>query len=63
MGRILIRLGFILKSHRGSHMKFVREVGIREIIIIPDHRVIKPGTLSAILKQLKLTPSDLRRLR
>lgn len=65
MGRVLTRLGFIFKSQRGSHMKFVRTVaeGRKEIIVIPNHKVIRTGTLNGILKQLHLSIEKLRELR
>ena len=64
MGRILVRLGFYLKSQKGSHMKFVRERDMRkEIIIVPDHKVLQKGTLNDILKKVDLRNiDDLRKL-
>lgn len=62
MGRILVRLGFYLKSQKGSHMKFVRERDTgREIIIVPNHKILRKGTLHGILKQLNLTLTELRK--
>ena len=61
LGRIVFRLGFVLKSRKGSHMKFVRILGERkEIIIIPNHKVIRKGTLHDIIKQLNL---DIKKLK
>ena len=64
MGRILVRLGFYMKSQKGSHMKFVRERDTqKEIIIVPDHKVLQKGTLNDILKKVDLrTGDDLKRL-
>lgn len=59
MGRILVRLGFYLKSQKGSHMKFVRERDIkREILIVPNHRVLSKGTLNDILKAIDVHDLD-----
>ena len=64
MGRLLIRLGFDLKSQKGSHMKYVREQsGTREVIIVPNHKVLRKGTLHDILKKINLrTVDDLKDL-
>lgn len=49
MGRILVRLGFYLKGQKGSHLKFVRERNVgKEIIIVPNHKVLRAGTLNGI---------------
>ena len=54
IGRLLVRLEFILKSQKGSHMKYVREQnGAREVIIVPNHKVLRKGTLHDILKKIK----------
>jgi predicted RNA binding protein YcfA (HicA-like mRNA interferase family) len=61
LGRVLVRMGFRMVGQKGSHMKFVRTTSFgREIVIVPNHRVIRKGTLSAILKQLRLNPKDLK---
>jgi predicted RNA binding protein YcfA (HicA-like mRNA interferase family) len=60
LGRILLRLGFQFKSQRGSHMEFQR--GKTETIIVPNHRIIRRGTLHDILKYLGLSLEDFRRL-
>lgn len=63
MGRILVRLGFYLKSQKGSHMKFVRERDMRkEIIIVPNHKVLQKGTLNDILKKADIRNDDLSKL-
>ncbi|MBI3420643.1 MAG: type II toxin-antitoxin system HicA family toxin [Candidatus Sungbacteria bacterium] len=61
MGRILVRLDFYLKSQKGSHMKFVRERDRRkEIIIVPNHKVLQKGTLNDILKKADIRGDDLK---
>lgn len=56
---MLIRLGFYLKSQKGSHMKFVRERDMRkEIIIVPNHKILQKGTLNDILKKIDARSPD-----
>lgn len=56
MRRVLERLGFNLINRKGSHMKFMRLRidGGKEIIIVPDHKVLRKGTLHSTLKLLNL---------
>ena len=64
MGRVLIRLGFMLRGQRGSHMKFIRTVySRREIVVVPNHKALRKGTLLGILKQVNLSIEKLRELR
>ena len=64
MGRLLVRLGFYLKSQKGSHMKFVREYETgKEIIIVPNHKILRKGTLNSIFKKVDLHAlNDLKEL-
>ena len=63
LGRALTRLGFQFKSQKGSHMKFVRlHGGVKEVIIVPSHKVLRKGTLRGILKQLNLNIEKLEKL-
>jgi predicted RNA binding protein YcfA (HicA-like mRNA interferase family) len=62
MGRVLARLGFYLHSQRGSHMKFLKEEGGTEIVIVPNHKILRKGTLHSILKQVNLSPEQLKKL-
>lgn len=64
MGRLLVRLGFYMKSQKGSHMKFVRERDTgREVVIVPNHQVLRKGTLNDILKKVDLREiKDLKEL-
>jgi predicted RNA binding protein YcfA (HicA-like mRNA interferase family) len=49
----LRRFGFEVVATRGSHAKLRRLApdGSRQVLTIPLHREIAPGTLSAILRQ------------
>lgn len=61
LGRVLTRLGFVFTSQKGSHMKFTRLVGGgKEIVVIPNHKVVRKGTLLGILKQLNLGVEKLK---
>ena len=63
LSRVLNRLGFELKSQRGSHMKFVRNMQYgKEVVVVPNHKTIRKGTLHNILKQLKLDIKQLNKL-
>jgi predicted RNA binding protein YcfA (HicA-like mRNA interferase family) len=64
MGRVLARLGFYSKSRKGSHVKFERKLpgGGKDIIIVPDHKVLRKGTLNGILKEIKLDIKKLKEL-
>lgn len=62
MGRVLVCLGFSSHSQRGSHMKFAREENRKEVIIVPNHKILRKGTLHNILKQLNLPVKELKRL-
>jgi len=61
--KVLHKLNFKLKSQRGSHIKFIREYEYgKETIIIPNHKVLRPGTLHSILKQLNLDVNKFQKL-
>jgi len=63
MGRVLARLGFHLADQKGSHMKFIRKFNNRkEIIIVPNHKVLRKGTMNNILKKIYLSIGELKKL-
>ena len=51
--RALRSFGFEVVSTRGSHVKLCRELpdGTRQILTLPHHRELAPGTLRAIFRQ------------
>lgn len=54
--KVLESFGFIFKSQKGSHAKYIRMEQDRQItVIIPIHDEIAKGTLKSILKQAGLT--------
>ncbi len=54
--RALERLGFIVVSQRGSHVK-LRHDG--KICIVPAHKEVKKGTLAGILRQADISADEL----
>lgn len=51
--RVFTKMGFIFVSQRGSHIKMKHPDG--RIVIIPNHKVIKKGTLKkGILNPLNI---------
>lgn len=60
---ILVRFGFQFKSQKGSHMKFIKKHSYgKEVIIVPNHKVLRPGTLVNILRKLNLDAEKLKEL-
>lgn len=59
--KALIKDGWIKHSQRGGHVKMAKSFQIgRETLIIPQHKVIKKGTLSTILKDAGISVEKLR---
>ena len=64
-GKVLIKalqkIGFKINSQRGSHIKLQRIIsGKMQTVIIPNHKVIKKGTLrNGILKPIGLSVKEL----
>jgi predicted RNA binding protein YcfA (HicA-like mRNA interferase family) len=54
--RALERLGFVVASQRGSHVKPRRN---GKICILPAHREVKKGTLAGILRQAEVSADEL----
>lgn len=55
--RRLMRLGFVFKSQRGSHAKYVKRVvgWPTRTVIVPMHDTVSKGTLQKILLQAGLS--------
>ena len=63
IANVLIRLGFSFKGQKGSHMKFIRKHSRgKEVIVIPNHKTLRPGTLANILGKLNLNAEKLKEL-
>ena len=50
----LERAGFVFRRQRGSHMILRREQPYARAVV-PDHRVLRPGTLRRIIADAGLT--------
>jgi len=62
--RVLHGFGFDVIAQKGSHAKLCRELpgGARQILTVPIHREMAPGTMLAIYRQAGrfIPESDLR---
>ena len=62
--KILENYGFSVHAQNGSHIKLRRTtMGIREILIVPNHNPIAKGTLKAIFTQASqyISETELRK--
>lgn len=60
----LERAGFVEASQKGSHVKFIRQVGQTvDTAIVPRKAEIPVGTLHSILHQAHISTDDWDRLR
>lgn len=63
MVRVLIHLGFEFKSQKGSHLKFIKKHSHgKEVVIVPNHKTLRQGTLANILGKLNLDTEKLKEL-
>ena len=53
--RALRHLGFVVARQRGSHIVLRRE---SQGCVVPNHREVKTGTLSGLLKQAGVSVED-----
>ena len=58
--KALGKIGFTVVSQKGSHIKLQRhKLGITLTIIVPNHKVIKKGTLqNGILKNIPISVEE-----
>lgn len=62
MGQALSRIGFVFVSQRGSHMKFVcKHDSGKEIMVVPNHAILRKGTLNDIIKKLNLSVEEFKK--
>mgnify|MGYP001614742317 CR=1 FL=1 len=59
--KALRRIGFIIDHQRGSHV-FLHNLEKNISVIVPNHKEVKKGTLSSILKKVNLTIEKLKGL-
>ena len=61
--KALKKINFEIVSQKGSHIKLVRESKQeRKVLVIPNHKVLKKGTLTAIIKQAGISKTQLQNL-
>ncbi len=67
-GRELVKIfkkdGWQEISQRGSHLKLVKyfNSSVKTTVIIPQHKILKKGTLAKILKEAKFSLERLKEL-
>ena len=63
---LLTRLGYAIDRQTGSHIRLTTRRGGEHHITIPDHDPLRPGTLSAVLRDVaahaKLPREELLRM-
>jgi predicted RNA binding protein YcfA (HicA-like mRNA interferase family) len=56
----LMCLGFVVVRQRGSHIRLEKNIGeTTRKITVPNHSLIKKGTLNRIIKDLNLDEKDI----
>ena len=56
----LMRLGYVVVRQKGSHIRLEKNIGDTiSKITIPNHKLIKRGTLHRIVKDLNLSLEDI----
>lgn len=62
--RALEKIGFVIVSQKGSHIKLQRRLPRQiQTIIVPNHKVLKKGTLrNGILKPIPLSLEEFLKL-
>jgi predicted RNA binding protein YcfA (HicA-like mRNA interferase family) len=58
--RALETVGFSYVRTKGSHAVYRNQDG--RVVVIPQHNVVKRGTLASILRQAGLTPAEFLKL-
>ncbi len=52
--RELLKIGFEIKTQKGSHIKIIREnIEGNQLVIIPNHKELKIGTLHSVYKKCR----------
>ncbi len=59
LAKIAVRLGFEIRRQKGSHL--ILKKG-EKLLVIPQHKTLKKGTLLQILKTMELSREDLEKL-
>jgi len=56
MVRVLIKLGYIEKRQQGSHLMMFKK---GKLIVVPNHKELRRGTLRNIMREADLTVEEL----
>lgn len=59
--RVLLKVGFVVKRQRGSHI-IMRRADPPARVVVPNHKALRVGTLRSILASASLTVEDLLKL-
>ena len=59
LAKIAVKLGFEIRRQSGSHLILKRE---EKLLVIPQHKSLKKGTLLQILKIMELSKDELAEL-
>ncbi len=57
--KVATKLGFVISRQKGSHLILHKD---NVLLVIPMHKVLKPGTLNQILKILQITRDEFKEL-
>ena len=60
--KVLQKVGYELISQKGSHIKLRQFNPIKITIIVPNHKIIRPGTLNNILKKVGISKDRLKEI-
>ncbi|MCX6809723.1 MAG: type II toxin-antitoxin system HicA family toxin [Candidatus Berkelbacteria bacterium] len=60
--KALQKVGFLIISQKGSHIKLRKISAPIKTVVVPNHRIIRPGTLNNILKLAQLDRDKLQEL-
>jgi predicted RNA binding protein YcfA (HicA-like mRNA interferase family) len=62
--KVLQKIGFVIVTQRGSHVKLARvSSNQKQIVTVPMHKVLKKGTLrNGILKSINLSIENFKKL-
>ena len=60
--KALQKVGFCVIKQKGSHIKLRKSKSLRRTLIVPNHKVIRPGALRNILKIAEIDKNKLKDL-
>lgn len=57
--KALQKMGFVIISQRGSHIKLMKKINPQHLtVIVPNHKEVAYGTFMSILKQANLSKEE-----